>query len=123
MTPERKKTLWLMVGILCTGILIGALTVTLFYKTQNTRPNWRKGGKEAFVQKVLEVIDADSAQAKQIRPHILETIIKIDSLQARTNDQVHTVLNSFQENIAPHISEKQMEQLKEFHNKRRNPKD
>ena len=104
-----------MVGILCTGILIGALAVALFNKTRNTRANWRKDGKEAFIQKIMGVIDADSGQAKQIRPYILETIANIDSLQKETDDQVHTVVDAFEKNIEPFINEKQMEQLRQFH--------
>ena len=122
MTPERKKTLWLMVGVLCTGILIGALTVALLNKTRNTRTSWRKEGKEAFVQRILGVMEADSAQAKKIRPYILETIASIDSLQKATDDQVHLVVDVFERNIDPFIDEKQMEQLRQFHKKGRDPK-
>ena len=122
MTPERKKTLWLMVGILCTGILIGALAVALLNKTRNTRANWQKDSKEAFIQKVLGVIEADSGQARQIRPYILETIANIDSLQKETDDQVHTVVDAFEKNVEPFINEKQMDQLRQFHRKRRDPK-
>ncbi|MEX1240561.1 MAG: hypothetical protein WEB30_12630 [Cyclobacteriaceae bacterium] len=122
MTPERKKTLWLMVGILSAGILIGALAVALWNKTRNSRTNWRKDDKEAFVQKILGVIEADSGQAKQIRPYILETIANIDSLQKETDDQVHTLVDGFEKNIEPFINEKQMKQLRQFHRKRRDPK-
>jgi type II secretory pathway component PulJ len=123
MTPERKKTLWLMVAILCSGILIGALAVALVNKTRHYRASWRKEGKEAFIQRIMGVIDADSVQAKQIRPHILDAISSIDSLQKKTDDQVHTVLAAFEKNIEPLVTEEQMEQLRRFHSKARDPKD
>jgi hypothetical protein len=69
------------------------------------------------------VIDADSVQAKQIRPHILDAISSIDSLQKKTDDQVHTVLAAFEKNIEPLVTEEQMEQLRRFHSKARDPKD
>jgi len=118
MTPERKKALITILTTLVIGILIGALGVGLWSKqSQRVRSsaNWRKDGKEAFVKKIFTVVEADSAQAKQLRPLLNETMAEIDSLQKQTDLEVTKVLDSFEVKLRPILSEKQMQQLKEFH--------
>lgn len=121
MTPERKRALITIMTTLVIGILIGALSVGLWSKrSHGGRPaGWRLSGKEAFVKKIFSVIEADSAQAKQIRPLINETITQIDSLQKHTDKEVTKVIDSLEVKLRPILSEKQMQQLKEFHRKGR----
>ena len=124
MTTERRRTLLLLVATFIMGILIGALAASLISKEIARRPGgWRKEGKEAFVQKILSVVEADSAQAKKIRPHILETIARIDTLQKQTGSQVETWVDSLEIKLQPFISEKQINQLREFHRRGRNQRD
>lgn len=123
MTPERKRTIMLMVGTLVTGILIGALGIGFVNRSIRVQSGeWRKNGKEGFIRKINAVIDADSIQAKQIRPYILETISRIDSLQKETDFQVHILVDSFEINLQPILREEQMEQLREFHRRGREAK-
>jgi hypothetical protein len=118
MTPERKKAIITIIATLIIGILIGALGVGLWNKqSRGGRPtgNSRQHGKEIFIKKILSVIDADSAQAKQLRPFINETIAQIDSLQSHTDKEMKKLIDSFERKAQPLLTEKQMQQLKEFH--------
>ncbi len=125
MTPERKRALITILATLVIGILIGALGVGLWNK-QNQRSrsssNWRKDGKEAFVKKIFTVVEADSAQAKELRPLINETMAQIDSLQKQTDREVSKVVDSLEVKLQPILTEKQMHQLKEFHRRTRQRK-
>ncbi len=121
MTPERKRALITIMTTLVIGILIGALSVGLWSKqSRGGRPlGWRQSGKAVFVKKIFAVIEADSAQGKQLRPLINETITQIDSLQKHTDRQVATVIDSLEVKLRPILTEKQMQQLKEFHRRGR----
>jgi len=120
MTAERKRALLIIIATLIFGVLIGGLGAGLMRNQKRVQPSgWRKDGKEVFVQKILDIIEADSAQTKQIRPIILETIAKIDSIQKQTDTQVHTVLDSFEVKTLPILSEEQMERLRQFHKRNR----
>jgi len=121
MTPERKRALITITTTLVIGILIGALGVGLWSRQSRggRPPGWRQNGKEAFVKKIFSVIEADSAQVKQLRPLINETITQIDSLQKDTDREVTKVIDTFEVKVRPILTEKQMQQLKEFHRKGR----
>jgi len=120
MTPERKRALITITTTLVIGILIGALAVGLWSKqSRGGRSGGHKNGREAFVKKIFAVIDADSAQAKQIRPLVNETMTQIDSLQKHTDKEVTKVIDSLEVKLRPILSEKQMKQLQEFHRKGR----
>lgn len=125
MTPERKRALITILTTLVIGIFIGALGVGLWSK-QNQRARssagWRKDGKEAFIKKIFSVVDADSAQAKQLRPLINETIAQIDSLQKHTDREVAHVVDSLEIELQPFLSEKQLQKLREFHRRGRERK-
>lgn len=125
MTPERKRALITILTTLVIGILIGALGVGLWSKQSRagrTSTSSRKDGKEVFIKKLFSVIDADSAQAKQLRPFINETIAQIDSLQKHTDREMAKVLDSFEIKAQPFLTEKQIQQLKDFHKKGRDRK-
>lgn len=123
MTPQRKRTIVLMAGTLVIGILIGALAIGFANKSTRVQSGeWRKNGKEGFIQKIIAVVNADSVQAKQIRPYILETITRIDSLQKKTDFEVHALVDSFEINLKPILREDQMEQLRQFHKRGREAK-
>ncbi len=125
MTSERKKALITILITLVVGILIGALAIGLWSKQSRggrSSAGKRQNGKEVFVKKVLSVVEADSAQAKQLRPLIQETIGQIDSLQKHTDREVAKVVDSLEVKLLPILSEKQMQQLKEFHRRGRGKK-
>jgi hypothetical protein len=122
MTSERKRALITIMATLIIGVLIGALGVGLWNKQgRSGKPlgGGRLHGKEAFVKKVLSVIEADSLQANQLRPLINETVAQIDSLQKRTDHEMKKVIDSFEVKAQPLLTEKQMHQLKEFHQRGR----
>ena len=121
MTSERKRALITIMATLIIGILIGALGVGLWNKQSRggRPPGGRQHGKEAFAKKVLSVIEADSVQAYQLRPLINETVAQIDSLQERTNREMKRVIDSFEIKAQPILTEKQLGQLKEFHQRGR----
>jgi hypothetical protein len=53
---------------------------------------------------------------------INQTNTQLDSLQKRTDNEVAKVIDSFEVKLRPILSEKQMQQLKEFHRKGRERK-
>jgi hypothetical protein len=123
MTPERKRAVLLIIITLIIGILIGALGVGLMGKQSRRggRPSasWRQEGKELFMQRILKEANADSSQAKLMRPLMLETMARIDSLQKETDRNVHAVVDTFEENLKPILREDQLQRLREFHRRGR----
>lgn len=119
MTPERKRALFLIIITLVIGILIGALGVGLMGRQSrrggNTSANWRQAGKEIFMQRIMKEAKADSSQAKQMRPLMLETMARIDSIQLETDHKVQAVIAEFEENLKPILREDQLQRLREFH--------
>jgi hypothetical protein len=124
MKPERKKALISISITLIIGILIGALTVGLLGRNAQSRQraNWQKDGREKFIEKILNVAEADAEQAKQIRPFLYETMNKIDSLQKKTDRDVESVIHELETKLTPILSEKQMEKLQQFHRRGRGGK-
>lgn len=127
MTPERKKALLMIGATLIIGILIGALGVGLWGKQSRrggkSSANWRQEGKEIFMQRIIKEANADSLQAKQMKPLMMETMARIDSLQAVTDKKVHAVVDSFEEKLKPILREDQLKKLQEFHRKGRKDKE
>jgi hypothetical protein len=125
MTSERKRALLMIGATLIVGILIGALSVGLWTKQSRRggKPSvsWRTEGKEKFMQRILKEANADSIQARQMKPLMLETMERIDSLQTETDKKVHAVVDAFEEKLKPVLREEQLKKLQEFH--RRNRKD
>lgn len=120
MTTERKRALITIIATLVIGILIGALGVGLWSKqSRGGRSSSGQNGKEFFVKKILTVVEADSSQAKQLKPLIQETVAQIDLLQMRADEEMKRVINSFEGKAQTILSEKQMQQLKEFHQRGR----
>ncbi|MBL7874591.1 MAG: hypothetical protein JNL53_02945 [Cyclobacteriaceae bacterium] len=122
MKPERKKALVSISITLIIGILIGGLTVGLLGRNiRGSRPQagFQEEGRERFVQKLLEVAEADAEQAKQLRPLIYETMDKVDSLQKKTDRDVESVVDALELKLKPILSDKQMEQLQQFHRRGR----
>ncbi len=120
MTTERKRALITIMATLVIGILIGALGVGLWSKqSRGSRSSAGQHGKEAFVKKILTVVEADSDQAKELRPLINETVAQIDLLQMRADGEMKKVIDSFEGKAQSILTEKQMQQLKEFHQRGR----
>lgn len=126
MKPERKKALLMIGATLIIGILIGALGVGLWGKQSRragkSSANWRQEGKEIFMQRIIKEANADSLQAKQMKPLMIETMARIDSLQAVTDKEVHAVVDSFEEKLKPILREDQLKKLQEFHRRGRKDK-
>jgi hypothetical protein len=126
MTTERKKALLMMGTTLIVGILIGALGVGLWEKQSRKggKPSasWRQEGKEVFMQRIIKEANADSIQARQMKPLMMETMARIDSLQMETDKKVHSVVDSFEEKLKPILREDQLLKLREFHRRGRKGK-
>jgi hypothetical protein len=120
MTPERKKALLMIIGTLIIGILIGALGTGLIGREMKKRPGQKpRQNKEAFINKIQKVIDATPEQSEKIRPLIEETTNRIDSLEKASQQQVNSIIDSFEKKVEPILSEEQMKKLKDFHRKGR----
>lgn len=126
MTTERKRALLMMGATLIIGILIGALGVELLEKQSRrggkSSASWRHEGKEVFMQRIIKEANADSIQARQMKPLMLETMADIDSLQMETDQKVHSVVDSFEEKLKPILREDQLKRLREFHRRGRKVK-
>jgi deoxyribodipyrimidine photolyase-like uncharacterized protein len=126
MTTERKKALLMMGTTLIVGILIGALSVGLWEKQSRKggKPSasWRQEGKEVFMQRIIKEANADSIQARQMKPLMMETMARIDSLQMETDKKVRSVVDSFEEKLKPILREDQLLKLREFHRRGRKSK-
>jgi len=127
MTTERKRALLMVGATLIIGILIGALGVGLWgnqsRRGSKSNASWRQDGKEALMQRILKEANADSVQAKQMKPLMIETMARIDSLQMETDKKVRSVINSFEEDIKPILREDQLKKLQEFHRRGRKDKE
>jgi len=120
MTTERKRAIWLMIATFFIGILIGVLGSGLIRRQMRKAPMaWRQDGKEMFINRLMKIAGADSAQAKQIKPIMLESIARIDSLQKSTDKGVRAVIDSLEIKLKPILTEKQLNQLKEYHRRGR----
>jgi hypothetical protein len=123
MTPERKKALWTIGSTLLIGILIGALSMGLLQRQRGgghrRMGGWKDGGRERFVQKINEVVNATPEQAAAIKPYIIETSTRIDSLQLQTDRQVKATVDSLEIKLAPLLEKDQLENLKAFHRRGR----
>lgn len=120
MTPERKRAIGLMIATLIIGILIGALGAGLVGRQMRKPPMaWREEGKEMFIRRLMKIAGADSAQARQIRPLMMEAIARIDTLQRHTDREVRGVIDSLEVKLKPILTEEQLKQLKEFHRRGR----
>lgn len=123
MTPERKRAVLLIIITLIVGIFIGALGIGLLGKQsrRDGKPSaaWRQEGKELFMQRILKEANADSAQAKLMRPLMLQTMARIDSLQMETDKNVREVVDAFEESLVPILREDQLQRLREFHRRGR----
>lgn len=120
MIPERKRAIWLMIATFAIGILIGALGSGLIRRQMRKAPiAWRQEGKEMFVNRLMRVAGADSTQARQIKPIMMEAIARIDTLQKHTDKGVRAVIDSLELKLKPILREEQLNQLKEYHRRGR----
>lgn len=114
MISERKRAIWLMIATFAIGILIGALGSGLIRRQMRKAPiAWRQEGKEMFVNRLMRVAGADSTQARQIKPIMMEAIARIDTLQKHTDKGVRAVIDSLELKLKPILREEQLNQLKE----------
>lgn len=122
MTTERKKAIITIVSTLIIGILIGLLASGLVHRQRGgarRASGWKQGGRDRFIERINDVVHATPEQATQIRPLIVETSARIDSLQSQTDRQVRNVLDSLEVRLSPILSADQVASLKEFHERGR----
>ena len=110
-----------MGATLIIGILIGALGTGLIGRELRKHPSQhaRENLKKSFTERIIKAVDADPAQAEKMKPLILETTQKIDSLQKKSQEQVYGLIDSFESKVEPILSAEQMKKLQEFHRKGR----
>ena len=116
MKPERKRALLIVSATFVIGVMIGSLVTVLILRNTTRQPAaWRQEGKEAFMKKIVEVAGADSVQARQMRPYMLETMARIDTLQKNADLQVNAVVDSFAVKLTTILTEDQLKRLHEWH--------
>ncbi|NOS93537.1 MAG: hypothetical protein HOP30_16580, partial [Cyclobacteriaceae bacterium] len=72
------------------------------------------GNRNAFAEKIFRISDADSAQAKQMKPVIEKTMTQIDSLENHSKQEVKVLLDSMKASFKSILKPEQMEKLNEF---------
>ena len=124
MTSERKKSIFILCFTLLVGILLGLLVPGFFHKLEARRghdsPN--HGGraydsdhkKQWFVGTINRIIEADSVQAKQIRPVTEWAAMQIDSIEQSANRRMSALLDTLRIQLRPIITDAQMNRLEEF---------
>ena len=118
MTAEKRRALIIIGATFIIGILVGILAAGIWNKYTGTgrRPiGWSDGGRERFIQKILTVVEADSAQARQMRPLLNQTMTRIDSLHSYTDREVHAVVDSLEILLQPILNPEQQEKMRQFH--------
>ena len=122
MTQERRRAFIIVATMFIAGVLVGILATGVWHKYSGSgrRPmGWREGGKERFLQKILSIAEADSLQAKQMRPIMNEAMSRIDYLQQTTDREVRAVVDSLGLKLEPILRPEQLQKLKEFHERGR----
>jgi hypothetical protein len=120
MTTERRKALLMMSATFVAGILIGVLGTGFFARSfyHGHRPTDRKDMPERsrgnFVEKIFQVVKADSGQAKMMRPILESTMAKIDSLQEAGDRDARAVIANMKEKLTPILKPEQLERLEKF---------
>lgn len=119
MTPERRKTILIIAGTLIIGILIGVLGSGIYARKHYGGPGQRgempRGGRRDFAKKLIHVVDADSSQAKAMKPILEETMNKIDGIQSHTREEMQKIIDSLDVKLEPVLRPEQLEKLKKFH--------
>lgn len=127
MTSERKKALLLMSATFIIGIMIGMLITGMMARRYYRDRNGMLGGKIElnhgrrgnFVGKILHVVDADSAQARQIKPIVEATMHEIDRLQEQGDRDARMAMDSMKVKLASVLRAEQLEKLEKFISKKR----
>lgn len=121
MTSERRRALWSIGVTLIIGILIGVFSMGLLHRQRGTpsrKGGWRDG-KERFVRRLSDVVDASPEQAGKIEPIVQETTARIDSLQLRTEKEVRALLDSMEADLKPLLTDEQFKKLQRSHHRGR----
>lgn len=122
MTLERKKAILVLSATLIVGILIGALSTGMMARHHYRGPQKQYRGshssnRNGFADKVFRITQADSIQAKQMKPLIEETMIQIDSLESHSRQEAKVLLDSMKLRFKSILRPEQMEKLNDFTSK------
>jgi len=120
MTTERRKALLMMGVTFVIGILIGVLGTGFFARNfyhgrgsmdKREMPPRSRGN---FTEKIFQVVKADSAQVKLMRPILQATMAKIDSLQEAGDRDARAVMADMKQKLVPILKPEQIESLEKF---------
>lgn len=122
MTPERRRALLTMGATFVIGLIIGALATGIFARQfYHGREGKRGGGKEmregrrgTLTDKIFKVVKADSSQRKLIKPIIDQTIVRLDDIEDKSNNDAYAQLDSLKVRLKPILASEQMEKLEKF---------
>ncbi len=122
MTLERKKAILVLIATLFVGIAIGALGTGMMARNHYRGPQKQyrgnhSGNRNVFADKIFRITQADSAQAKQMKPLIEDTMIQIDSLESHSRKEAKVLLDSMKLRFKSILRSEQMEKLNAFTSK------
>ncbi|MBS1680658.1 MAG: hypothetical protein JST48_03015 [Bacteroidetes bacterium] len=121
MTPERKKTIAIVIGTFLIGVLIGVLGTGLLARQHYNKEKIphdkeiRVSSRQKLLKKILNKIHADSIQEKTIRPIIEKTLDDIDSIQTRSRREGIAAIDSMETQLKPMLNQDQIDRLKKIY--------
>ncbi len=129
MTTERRKALLMMSVTFAIGMLIGVLG-TGFFARHFYHGRWSMDKREIsgkprgnFATKIFQVVKADSAQAKAMKPIIEGTMAKIDSVQGAGERDARALMEGLKQKLVPILKPEQIERLEKFASRKQKSRD
>ncbi len=122
MDTKRVKSIGVIAAVLITGILLGLFIPGTLHHTKKQRSktearkrkNRDKTSNDWFARRISRVIDADSAQMKEINRISFWANEQLDSIEQRANEQSILVMESAATRLTPFLRDDQQKSLQEF---------
>jgi hypothetical protein len=122
MTPERRKSILILIGTLIIGMLLGLLVPSLLHKIKGRsgQSDYHGGNNkgdqksEWFSETVTRVVKPDSSQSLKVNSITRKAAAQIDSIETHANLQMSSLLDSVKVQLKPILTENQWRKLQEF---------
>lgn len=127
MTSDRRKAILMMAATFVVGIAIGALVTGMlarqFYHGRGGKRGegreMREGRRGTLTEKIFKVVKADESQKKLMKPIIDQTILTLDEIEDKSNQDAYAQLDSLKIKLQPILNSDQSEKLDHFLTKKR----
>lgn len=113
MKTERKKAILALSITLVIGIVLGVLGSALVHHTLLGKPAPPRNAR-GFIDRVLQVVEADSTQARALRPVLTSTAARLDSLQQNMDHNMGQTVEDLKAQVKPLLRTEQYDRLLNF---------